>query len=795
VSGADGGAVAGTGGGGRRSTLAQLLVTRGALPPDLALEVIDRLAVRLAAGSLDVGRLVRLNPAAVEVELNGPDGLDGGGSALDAGGVRSVKILPGPVPAEVPPDPYMAWPELGEAMSGSNGLGQADAGGEAAAVYCLGVLLYHMLQGRAQFAARNIDVLATMHLRAEPPRPASQAAATAEDVLWRALAKRREDRYPSVAAFRSAVAGVRAAPALEVPPEPEPEPGPEPGPEPEPEPEPATRPAPPPEAVGLYVLETNRCLSLSGRAVAGPDGSSEIRVGRGGAGVEDAPQVDLGAEPFGRRVARRQAILRYAPAGWTVEAWTAPDAPGADAGDARGEAAAPTRVNGVALTPGERRPLAVGDAVAFGAVRMLFVLYTASAPPPAASAPPGQPEARPAAAAPAGDFGPYRAGEPLAAPPHAPTYRATDGRTQAAAVAHVLPLPERIEPALLLAIDEGLRGARELDACPGLARLLDWRISDGGGVARPSYLVREYVDGRSVRALLRAQRRVQPTHALQIVEQVAEALACLSRSGRVHGAIHPENVFVAADGSVRVTDWAVSYVRRALQGGGGPGATASAPSVYQAPETYRGLEPDTRSDLFCLGLLLYELIAGAPPFPPPTGDEASGDEDVWRKRLGRDRLALPGVPEAVERIVFKALAVDPLDRYSEPQAMLADIELVLRPAARRAVLKAASGATFAVDRSQIVLGRLHPGSLPYPDVNLAGEPGGDTVSRQHARLYFQDGRWWIVQQQDVVNWTYVQGRLLHTGEAAPLQDGDRLDVGQVTLTFHTATARRDERTR
>ena len=361
---------------------------------------------------------------------------------------------------------------------------------------------------------------------------------------------------------------------------------------------------------------------------------------------------------------------------------------------------------------------------------------------------------------------------------------------------HVLPLPERIEPALLVAIEEGLRGARELDVCPGIAPLLDWRISDGsGGVARPAYLVREYVEGRSVRALLRAQRRVQPPHALQIVEQVAEALACLGRSGRVHGALHPENVFVAADGSVRVTDWAVSFVRRAVQGGAGPGGPAPAPAVYQAPETYRGQEPDTRADLFCLGLLLYELIAGAPPYPPPTGDEAGGDEDVWRKRLGRDRLALPGVPEAIERIVLKSLAVDPLDRYSEPQAMLADIELVLRPAARRAELRAASGATFAVDRSQIVLGRLHPGSLPYPDVNLAGEPGGDTVSRQHARLYFQDGRWWIVQQQDVVNWTYVQGRLLHTGEAAPLQDGDRLDVGQVTLTFHTAAARRGERSR
>jgi serine/threonine protein kinase len=264
----------------------------------------------------------------------------------------------------------------------------------------------------------------------------------------------------------------------------------------------------------------------------------------------------------------------------------------------------------------------------------------------------------------------------------------------------------------------------------------------------------------------------------------------LAGDGGVHGALHPGNVFVASDGRVKVTDWAVSYVRRAVRGGGRQEGTTVSASVYHAPEEYRGQEPDTRSDLFCLGLLLYELIAGAPPFPPLAGGEAGSSEDVWRARLGRDRLAMPGLPEAVERIVFKALAIDPLDRYAEPQAMLADIEHFLRPAARQAMLYAASGTAFALDRSPIVLGRLHPGSVPYPDVNLAGEPGGDTVSRRHARLFFQDGRWWIVQPQDVVNWTYVQGRLLHTGEPAPLQDGDRLDVGQVTLIFRTGAAQR-----
>jgi serine/threonine protein kinase len=391
--------------------------------------------------------------------------------------------------------------------------------------------------------------------------------------------------------------------------------------------------------------------------------------------------------------------------------------------------------------------------------------------------------------------GHFRLGEALGAtapgPSLLPAYRATDLRAQAPAVVHLLPLLERTEPAVLRAIDEGLRGARELDACSGIARLLAWEIADAGGkVAQPPYLARELVEGQSIRALLRAQGRAQPGHALEIGEHVAEVLAFLARNGRVHGAIHPDNVFVSPDGGVKVTDWAVAYVRRAASGGSRPSVDPVAPSGYHAPEEYQGQEPDTRSDLFCLGLLLYELIAGAPPYPPPAAGEAGGGADGWRRTIGKDRPALPGAPEAVERIVFKALAADPLDRYAEPQAMLADIDHYLRPAVRRAVLYAASGTTFPVDRSHVVLGRLHPGSLPYPDVNLAGEPGGDTVSRQHARIYYQEGRWWVVQFRDVVNWTYVQGRLLHTGEPAPLQDGDRLDIGQVALTFRTGGARR-----
>src|SRR5262245_27235561 len=120
------------------TTLAELLTARGVLPPALALDLIDRLAGSVAAGSYDVGRLVRLNPGAVELELRDapPDGV----------AVGRLTVRP-PSPTD-PHAPYLAWPELGQALSGAGGLGQTDAGGEGAAVYCLGVFLYHMLLGR-----------------------------------------------------------------------------------------------------------------------------------------------------------------------------------------------------------------------------------------------------------------------------------------------------------------------------------------------------------------------------------------------------------------------------------------------------------------------------------------------------------------------------------------------------------------------------------------------------------------------------------------------------------------------
>jgi hypothetical protein len=281
--------------------------------------------------------------------------------------------------------------------------------------------------------------------------------------------------------------------------------------------------AAPPEAAGLFPQRGDRCVSLGGLGLTGPDGSREIRVGRSKPRTGHAPDVDLSDEPFGWRVQRRQAILRYGAAGWTVEEWI-------DADNPREGHALSTRVNGVALSPGERRPLTLGDALAFGPVRMRLDRLAADVP--SASGPVGN-----------------------------------HGRT-----------PPQEEPA------------------------------------------------------------------------------------------------------------------------------AAPPS--------------------------------AAPLRPPVRPEST---------------------------------------------------------APRATLRAASGTIFPIDRAQVVLGRRHPSSTPHPDVNLAGEPGGETVSRQHARIYFREGRWWIVQHRDVVNWTGVQGHLLRTGESVQLQDGDRLDIGEVTLTFRTGTGRPDDR--
>lgn len=181
-------------------------------------------------------------------------------------------------------------------------------------------------------------------------------------------------------------------------------------------------------------------------------------------------------------------------------------------------------------------------------------------------------------------------------------------------------------------------------SAPGFARLLDSGHQDG-----ISYLVREHVEGTSARALVGRGGPLAPSEAARIAASVLEALEPAHDAGILHLALELDDVIVAPDGTVRVTDLGV-----------GPAVTAARPAAEAAqllgddtfaPERSHGDEVDARADVFAVGALLFQMLTGEPP-----GDRRS------------PRGVIEGVPRHLDRAVYRALAPDPADRYVDVRA-------------------------------------------------------------------------------------------------------------------------------
>jgi eukaryotic-like serine/threonine-protein kinase len=243
----------------------------------------------------------------------------------------------------------------------------------------------------------------------------------------------------------------------------------------------------------------------------------------------------------------------------------------------------------------------------------------------------------------------YRLREPIASGGMGHIYRALDERLDREVAIKVLdPDPSAAEPSILEA-----RATARL-AHPGLVQVFDVGSEDG-----LEYIVMELVPGRSLRELLAARRRLTPAETVSIGAQLADALAYVHRQGLVHCDVKPRNVMLTPDGTVKLLDFGIAEgtdSTRTLPLGEVRGSAA-----YISPEQARGERPDARSDIYALGILLYELLAGHPPF---TGPDV---HTVVVQRLVADpprlRPSNPQVPGALEQVVLTALARDPAARY------------------------------------------------------------------------------------------------------------------------------------
>ena len=199
---------------------------------------------------------------------------------------------------------------------------------------------------------------------------------------------------------------------------------------------------------------------------------------------------------------------------------------------------------------------------------------------------------------------------------------------------------------------------------PNIVGIYDWGQETG-----TYFIVMEYVEGRALRDLIRSEGALDGNQAAEIAAEIASALAFAHRSGVVHRDVKPGNVLLTRTGNVKVTDFGIARAgaNDALTQTGSVMGTAT----YFSPEQAQALPVDGRSDVYSLGVVLYEMVTGVVPF---TGDSpvAVAYKHV-RETPTVPSQRNPDVPEPLEQIILTALAKDPDDRYQTADDMRADL--------------------------------------------------------------------------------------------------------------------------
>ncbi|MFM8969935.1 MAG: Stk1 family PASTA domain-containing Ser/Thr kinase [Actinomycetota bacterium] len=200
---------------------------------------------------------------------------------------------------------------------------------------------------------------------------------------------------------------------------------------------------------------------------------------------------------------------------------------------------------------------------------------------------------------------------------------------------------------------------------PNIVAVFDW-----GQVDSTYYIAMEYVQGRTLADILAKHERLTVLQACDIALDIAAALGEAHKAGVVHRDIKPANVIVSATGHVKVADFGIARaIGAAVEQGLTQTGAVMGTATYFSPEQAQGGQPDPRSDLYSLGVILYEMLAGVPPF---VGENAIA---IAYKQVHDQPVSLrtknPEISPAFSAIVMKCLAKNPERRYATA-AMLAD---------------------------------------------------------------------------------------------------------------------------
>lgn len=263
------------------------------------------------------------------------------------------------------------------------------------------------------------------------------------------------------------------------------------------------------------------------------------------------------------------------------------------------------------------------------------------------------------------------------------------------------------------------RFRREAQSVAGLNHPNIVGVYDWGQTGNTYFMAMEFVKGRTLSEALRRQGRMTSVSAAGVGAAIANALAYAHRNNVVHRDIKPANILLGEDGAIKVVDFGIA---RALDAGHEGGLTQDGAvmgtATYFSPEQAKGEGLDLRSDLYSLGVVLYELVAGKPPF---AGDSALATAyKQVNEAAPRLRDLVPDVPLALEAIIAKCLTKNADMRYNNAEQLRDDLRRFMN-----------GEPTLAVDEARIRSGKAPLGSATLDRATTIMAPiQGDSSSTQ-----------------------------------------------------------------
>lgn len=241
------------------------------------------------------------------------------------------------------------------------------------------------------------------------------------------------------------------------------------------------------------------------------------------------------------------------------------------------------------------------------------------------------------------------------------TYRGRDDRLGRTVAIKVLRPTYALDPTYVQRFEREARTAASISQ----GNVVD--VYDFGRHGELLYIVMQYVEGEDLKHLILREGPLPPRRAVEISRQVLAGLAAIHHAGIIHRDIKPQNVLIGNDGIARVTDFGVAHVT--IDAGLTTAGTTVGTASYMAPEQAQAEALTEATDLYAVGVVLYEMLTGRLPFEAPTAIALMlahiRDQPVPPSHRAPDRP----IPASLDAVVMRALAKPPEDRYRDSAAM------------------------------------------------------------------------------------------------------------------------------